>query len=84
MVRGFVSEEEAVAYGLTRVRSSIEQFRKPGDDRDAHYRKWMALGEEVLVGGARLGAANFIRFHHEPATDAQCDWVPLTPPDPED
>jgi hypothetical protein len=83
VVRGFASEEEAMAYGLARVRSSIEQFRKPGDDHDAHYRKWMTMGEEVLVDGARLGAANFIRFHHEPATDVQCDWVTLTPPDPE-
>lgn len=82
IIRGFASEQEATSYGLARVRSSIEQFRKSGDDRDAHFRRWMAMGEEVLVNGARLGMANFTRFHEEPATAEQCDWVSQTPPEP--
>lgn len=79
---GFDDRDHAMTYGTRRVRSSIEQFREPDQTQEQLYRKWMALGEEVLVEGARLGLANFERFAAENATAEECDYLSIAPDDP--
>ena len=78
-VTGFQSPEDALVYALRRVRSSVEQFREDGQDRDAHYRKWMALGEECMIEQMRLGMVNFEYFYLNPATPEEKDYLSLTP-----
>ena len=87
VIDGFENQDHALSYGLRRVRSSVEQFRDPdqGPDqtRDDLYRKWMALGEEVLVDGQRLGLGNFDRFAATRASREECDYLALAPEDPD-
>jgi hypothetical protein len=78
---GFVDSGHAKTYGTRRVRSSIEQFREPGQSKEQLYRKWMALGEEVVVDGGLLGLANFDRFAMQKATGDECDYLSIAPPD---
>lgn len=83
IIHGFESQDHALTYGMKRVRSSVEQFRDPDQTRDDLYGKWMALGEEVLVDGQRLGLGNFDRFAATRATRQECDYLSLTPEDPD-
>jgi len=77
---GFVDIEHATSYGTRRVRSSIEQFREPGQSKEQLYQKWMALGEEVVVDGGLLGLANFDHFAMQKATGNECDYLSIAPP----
>lgn len=79
LITGFEGAEQALIYALRRVRSSVEQFREDGQDRDTHYRKWMALGEECVIESMRLGMVNFDYFYLNPATLAEKDYLSLTP-----
>jgi len=82
VLKGFETGEQALIYAFRRVRSSVEQFRDAGQDRDAHYRKWMALGEECVLDGVRMGQAWFDWFRRHPASAAELDYLSLAPPDP--
>jgi hypothetical protein len=83
VVCGFENLEQAMSYGMRRVRSSIEQFRQSDQTRDQLYRTWIALGEEVEVDGARIGLGNFDRFYKYPATAQECDYLLLQPQQPD-
>jgi hypothetical protein len=78
-IHGFESAAHATTYGLRRVRSSIEQFREPEQSAEELYARWIALGEEVVVGGQRLGVSYFDHFAANVANEEERDYLSLTP-----
>jgi hypothetical protein len=79
-IDGFPTLEAAHEYAMRRVRSSVENLRKPGQSKGDLYRAWKTFGEEVVVeGGAYIGLAHFDAFWRNPATDEEQDYLALDP-----
>lgn len=76
---GFESPDQAMVYGLRRVHSSVEQFRKADQTKEQLHRIWSAMGDEVRVDGVYIGMVNFDHFFENPATAEERDYVSLQP-----
>lgn len=76
---GFESADQAMVYGLRRVWSSVEQFRKDDQTKEQLHYIWMAMGDEVNVDGVYIGFVNFDYFFQNPATAEERDYISLLP-----
>ena len=76
---GFENPDQAMVYGLRRVHSSVEQFRKDDQTKEQLHSIWMAMGDEVRVEGIYIGFVNFDYFFENPATPEECDYHSLRP-----
>lgn len=81
LVKGFRDLETARAYAEARVRSSVEELRKPDVSREQLSRLWHIYGEDCSVlGDSYRGVDRLPDYIGTPATPEQCEWVHLTPP----
>jgi hypothetical protein len=78
-ISGFATVAAAREYAIRRVRSSMEQFRKPDTTPDELRRAWASMGEEVIVEGESIGAEHMERFIAEPPQPGECDYLSLEP-----
>jgi hypothetical protein len=78
LVPGFGSLAEARAYAEARVRSSVEELRKPGIAASELRSLWFLYGEDCKVLGD-AGSTDIDLYIAVPATSAECDWPALTP-----
>jgi hypothetical protein len=79
VVPGFGSLAEARAYAEARVRSSVEELRKPGIAADELRSLWFLYGEDCKVLGDDAGSTDIDLYIAVPATRPECDWLALTP-----
>lgn len=79
IVPGFGSLAEARAYAEARVRSSVEELRKPGIAADELRSLWFLYGEDCKVLGEGAGATDIDFYIAVPAAPSECDWPALAP-----
>ena len=75
-VDGFPSFELAREFARRRVRDSVEECRKPGQNRKRLREQWHMFGEDALVtGGERYSGRDELDFFIDhPATAEERDW----------
>lgn len=80
VVSGFPTVEAARAYAEARVRSSVEELRKPGIAASELRHLWHLYGEDCSVlGDSFKGREKLDLYIAEPASPAQRDWPSLAP-----
>jgi hypothetical protein len=75
-VSGFPTREEAIDYARLRLRSSMEELRKPDQSTEDLKRLWFLFGEDALVPGdpAYHASSELDYFLRHPATPEERDW----------
>jgi hypothetical protein len=80
-IGGFPTWELAVEYARRRLRSSVEEFRRPGRTREELRRLWRSFGEDCRVvgpdGRVYRASSELEAFLDHPATPQEQDWVSL-------
>lgn len=79
LISDFKRREEAAEYARRRVRASIESLRRPGMGLAELRQAWESMGEEVVADGKFIGSMHFADFFENPATQAERDYLSLTP-----
>lgn len=83
LVSGFPTVEAARAYAEARVRSSVEELRKPGIAASDLRSLWHLYGEDCSVLGDSFKGREKLDFYIAgPASPAECDWPSLAPAGP--
>lgn len=80
IVDGFATIADARRYAEARVRSSIEELRKPGGSAAELRSIWHIYGEDCCVlGDPWRGRDRLDLYIAIPATPGECDWASMTP-----
>jgi hypothetical protein len=75
LINGFPTKEDAIEYARCRVRSSIEELRKPNQTAEDLRRLWTIYGEDAIaIGAAYSGSSELEQFITQSATVDECDW----------
>lgn len=80
-VPGFLTRDQAVAYARRRLRSSLEDLRRPGQSPEELRGLWSTFGEDCRVVGPEgvvyRASAELDHFLRHPATPEACDYLGL-------
>lgn len=80
IVTGFADIPAARAYAEARVRSSVEELRRPGQSAAELRSLWFLYGEDcAVIGDGFKGSEMLDVYIGIPATSAECDWPALAP-----
>lgn len=82
-VAGFGSRAAAVEYARRRMRSSLDDMRRPGQSAEELRDQWRSFGEDCRVVGPEgpvyLASSELDGFLDRPATAAERDWLAVQP-----
>ncbi len=72
---GFPTFKLAREFARRRVRDSLEELRKPDQNREELKRAWHAMGDNaVAIGGDKVGSDERSVFVDHPATSRERNW----------
>ena len=76
IIHGFPTRELAIEYARRRVRSTLEEQRKPNQSKEELRHMWFTFGEDVVViGEGYSGSSELDFFINNPATSDERDWL---------
>jgi len=78
IIHGFPTKELAIEFARRRVRSTLEEQRKPNQPKEELRKMWFTFGEDVVVIGAGYaGSSELDFFIDNPATSEECNWISI-------
>ena len=78
ILHGFPTKELAIEFARRRVRSTLEEQRKPNQSKEDLRHMWFTFGEDVsVIGEGYSGSSELDFFIDNPAASEECDWIAI-------